>query len=214
MEVAYLSEMEFKQILAGIQCAYPRYAVVTTDEAFKLWYASLKDIDAVALKKATQQHIMTNPFPPSISELRQRAYNLTSPADNLASVEWDRLMRALSHAHAPDSESAWENLPTLTKELVGGYHSFLSWSATPTEQLESVQRPMFIKRFEARTAQNRQQASAPVRLRDPRTELETRPVQQIEAHDDFERKEKIGAPPELMKALRQRLSGDRKNESA
>ena len=116
-------------------------------------------------------------------------------------------MRALSHAHAPDSQETWENLPTLTKELVGGYHSFLSWSSTPTEQLESVQRPMFIKRFENATANQRRQASAPDRLRDPRSELETRPVQQIETRDDCEPREKVGAPPELIKALRQRLSG-------
>lgn len=211
--MAYLSEMEFKQILAGIQCAYPRYAVVTTDEAFKLWYASLKDIDAVTLKKAAQQHIVTAQFPPSISELRQRAFNLTAPADDIAAAEWDRLMRALSRAHSPEGREIWENLPTLTRELVGGFHSFLAWSSTPTEQLESVQRPMFIKRFETRTAQNRQQASAPVRLRDPQRQLETKPVQQIEEHDDYEPGEKVGAPPELMKALRQRLFGGCSDEA-
>lgn len=210
--MAYLSEMEFKQILAGIQCAYPRYAVVTTDEAFKLWYASLKDIDAVTLKKAAQQHIMTAQFPPSISELRQRAYNITAPPDNMAAAEWDRLMRALSHAHAPDSQETWENLPSLTKELVGGYHSFLSWSSTPTEQLESVQRPMFIKRFENATASQRQQASAPARLRDPKRQLETRPVEQIEEQAE-EVREKLAMPPELMKALRSRLLGGRSNEA-
>lgn len=211
--MAYLSEMEFKQILAGIQCAYPRYAVVTTDEAFKLWYASLKDIDAVALKKATQQHIMTNPYPPAISELRQRAFNLTAPADDIAAAEWDRLMRSLSRAHSPEGHEVWESLPTLTKELVGGFHSFLAWSSTPTEQLESVQRPMFIKRFETKTAQNRQQASAPVQLRDPQRQLETKPVQQIEEHENPEPGEKIGAPPELMRSLRQRLFGGCSDEA-
>lgn len=208
-----ISSTEFKTIIAGLQCAYPRYTIVTTDAAFKLWYSSLKDINADTLKKAAQQHIMTSQYPPSISELRQRAFNLTAPADDMAAAEWDRLMRSLSRAHSPEGREIWENLPTLTKELVGGFHSFLAWSSTPTEQLESVQRPMFIKRFEARTAQNRQRASAPVQLRDPQRQLETKPVQQIEEHDDYEPGEKVGAPPELMKALRQRLFGGCSDEA-
>ena len=203
-----ISSTEFKTIIAGLQCAYPRYAIVTTDAAFKLWYSSLKDINADTLKKAAQQHIMTSQYPPSISELRQRAFNLTAPADDIAAAEWDRLMRSLSRAHSPEGREVWESLPTLTKELVGGFHSFLAWSSTPTEQLESVQRPIFIK-----TAQNRQQASAPVQLRDPQRQLETKPVQQIEEHKNYEPGEKIGAPPELMRSLRQRLFGGCSDEA-
>ena len=208
-----ISSTEFKTIIAGLQCAYPRYAIVTTDAAYKLWYSSLKDIDGDTLKKAAQQHIMTSQYPPTISELRQRAFNLTAPADDIAAAEWDRLMRALSRAHSPEGREIWENLPTLTRELVGGFHSFLAWSSTPTEQLESVQRPMFIKRFETKTAQNRQQASAPVQLRDPQRQLETKPVQQIEEHENPEPGEKIGAPPELMRSLRQRLFGGCSDEA-
>ena len=207
-----ISVQDFKTVVAALQSAYPRYQVITNDAAFRLWYTSIADIDEDALKKAARQHIMQSSFPPSISELRQRAYNLTAPDDDHASVEWDRLMRALSHAHAPDSQETWENLPSLTKELVGGYHSFLSWSSTPTEQLESVQRPMFIKRFENATASQRQQASAPARLRDPKRQLETRPVEQIEEQAE-EVREKLAMPPELMKALRSRLLGGRSNEA-
>ncbi len=202
-----ISINEFKVLIAAVQSAYPRHQVVTNDQAFRFWYSSLCDIDDAALKNAVRQHILTSVFPPSIAEIRQRAHDLTAPPDSAGAAEWNKLLRALGHAYSPDSRETWNSLPPVTREIIGGYQSFVNWSAIPVDKLETVQRPMFIKQYELRMNQKRQQAATPQALRNPeRASLETVQVTEIEGPQDLDR-EKVGAPPELMQALRKRLRG-------
>lgn len=201
-----ISSDDFKTIIAGLQTAYPRYEIVTNSSAFKLWYASLCDLDETALKRAAKQHIMCSPFPPSISELRQRAYDLTADPATSAAVAWDTLMRALSGANSPDSIETWESLPTITKELVGGFRTFRAWSNVPVDQLETVQRPMFIKKYDAVMLRTRQQSATPAPLRNPARSIEGSTMQMIEERD-YSEHEKLPMPPELKNKLLARLRG-------
>ena len=89
----------------------------------------------------------------------------------LASNAWDQLIRALRYSYAPESEDVWRQLPPITKEIVGGYAAFRAWGNTETQALESVQRPMFVKRFEDIQARDRKQSTAPGFFREPRPSL-------------------------------------------
>lgn len=203
-----ISVPDFKALIAGLQSAYPRYTLVSNDAAFKLWYASLADLDEDALKRAAKQHILTAKFPPTISELRERAYNLTAEPETSAAAAWDELMRALSGASSPDSAETWERLPTITKELVGGFRTFRTWANIPRDQLETVQRPTFTKKYDAMMLQTRQQSAAPAAFRNPSRAIEAAQVPQIEERDYTEH-EKIPMPPELKAKLYERLRRNR-----
>ena len=85
----------------------------------------------------------------------------------LASQAWDQLLRALRNAYAPESERIWNELPEITKQIVGGYATFRAWGNTETASLETVQRPMFMKRFEELQSRIRKEAAVDEKFREP-----------------------------------------------
>ena len=228
-----ISKDDFKLVVASLKAAYPKEDFINSEYTFNLWYNSLCDIQYTVLRDAAMNYIMTNHYPPSISDIRQIAFDLVSPADELAGEEWARLMKALGYAYAPEGFDKWIRLPDVTKEIVGGFSEFKEWANTPTADLMSVQRPMFIKRFEEKMRTMRMRGSVPNNLQTPMKQLDSegRPLleggrnnnqsgkqmaQQIPVRKDRPFKDRIKdedyveLPPgvdERLAELRRRLSG-------
>lgn len=222
-------------ILKGLKAAYPNNNFIPDEFTMNLWYTALQDIPFPVLNRAAQSYMMSNHFPPTIADIRQCAYNLSAPADDIAAEEWSKLMKALGYAGLPEPQAFeyWNRLPDTTKEIVGSFTEFKAWSYTETSELMSVQRPMFIKRFEERTRTMRMRGSVPNNLQTPMKQLdaEGRPMleggrdanqsgkkmaQQIPVRQDRPFKDKIkdedyvdlpSRVDERLAELRRRLSG-------
>lgn len=195
---------DFKTVMRGLVTAYPQQNFLPNEYAYNLWYTALQDIPYPTLNKAATNYIMTHRFPPTIADLRELSYRLSNSAPMLAPNAWNQLIRALRQAYAPNSEDIWDQLPDITKQIVGGYSTFRQWGNTSLESLESVQRPMFIKRFEEYQRREMTDAITPASVRLPQPALPDTPkVEQIE-----QKKEGGGveAPADMMKALRERLN--------
>lgn len=195
---------DFRIIVRGLTSAYPRENFIPNEYTFNLWYEALKDIDYPTLNRAAQSYILSNKFPPAISDIRQLAYDLEAPAEEIAAEEWVRLMKALGHVGSPEAVDYWQRLPETTREIVGGYREFVEWANVPTVTLMSVQRPMFIKRFEEISKKKRLTGSIPKQLRTDRKQLEAFTPPAIEAKDEPVT-EKTPPPPGLIDQLRKRL---------
>lgn len=196
---------DFKVVMKGLKTAFPSPTFLQNEYALNLWYKSLQDIPYQTLNRAAQSYIMSNHFPPSIADIRQVAYDLDSPADDLAGEEWAKLMKALGHAGGPEAADYWNRLPEITKEIVGGFSEFREWANTPTVDLMTVQRPMFIKRYEEIMRTQRSKGAVPVNLAPPTRQLEEKPVVQIE-QKDLKPGGGIEAPSDMMARLRERLN--------
>ena len=197
---------DFSIITKGLKAAYPKDDFISSEYTFNLWYTALQAIDYPTLNRAATAYIMSNHFPPTISDIRQLAYDLTAPADDIAAEEWSKLMRALGHAGGLDAADHWEMLPDVTQEIVGSYFEFIQWSNMPTVDLMSVQRPMFIKRFEEKTKQRRLAGPLPGQLRAPTKSIEGNLPPALEDKTEGIANEKTRAPAELLARLRERLS--------
>lgn len=198
-----VSREDFKVIVASLKAAYPN--IIESEHSFNLWYAALHDLDYPTLNRAAMSYIISNHFPPAIADLRKTAYDLTSPADDIVAEEWSNLMKALGYSGSPDAYDHWLKLSPITKEIVGSFNEFKQWGLIQTMDLMSVQRPMFIKRYEERLRVNRQRGAVPVSLSPPVRQLTAETVAMIE-----EKREPGGgveAPKDRLKALRERLSG-------
>ncbi len=162
-------------ILKGLKAAYPNNNFIPDEYTMNLWYTALQDIPFPVLNRAAQSYMMSNHFPPTIADIRQCAYDLSAPADDIAAEEWSKLMKALSYAGLPEPEAYeyWNRLPDITKEIVGSFTEFKAWSYTETSELMSVQRPMFIKRFEEKTRTMRMRGSVPNNLQTPMKQLDS-----------------------------------------
>lgn len=202
-----LSIEDFRVIVRGLQAAYPRDTFIPNEYTFNLWYTALQDIPYPSLNRASTSYIMSNRFPPTIADIRQLAYDLTSQPDELPSAAWNQLLRALRMSYAPNSEDVWNQLPDITKKIVGGYTTFRAWGNTELSALESVQRPLFVKRFEEYTQREREAAAIPQALRKPQPALPEPPAKP--AIEDRRRTgESVEAPQAMMKRLREKLGGD------
>ena len=207
-----ITKEDFKLVTASLKAAYPKEDFINSEYTFNLWYNALCDIQYTVLRDAAMNYIMTNHYPPSISDIRQIAFDLVSPADDLAGEEWARLMKALGYAYAPDAFDKWVKLPDITKEIVGGFSEFKEWANTPTADLMSVQRPMFIKRFEEKTRTLRMRGSIPNNLQTPMKQLdaEGRPLLEDGRNAYQPGKQTQDLPPgveDRLAELRRRLSG-------
>ena len=172
---------EFRNLIGGLQAMYTRDNFIPNEYTFNLWYMTLRDISYSVLYKACQNYIMTNRFPPTVADIRQLAFEMTAQPENLSSQAWDQLLRALRDAYAPNSEQVWDRLPEITKSIVGGYATFRAWGNTELSALESVQRPLFIKRYEEMQSRTRREAAIPAPVRKPLPSLKTDELTAIEA---------------------------------
>lgn len=195
---------DFKVIVKILKAAYPRDNFIPNEYTFNLWYKALQDIQYPTLNKAATNYIMTNKFPPTIADIRSLSYRLTNRPDMMASAAWNQLLRALRQSYSPEAETVWEQLPERTRLIVGGFTTFRAWGNTSLESLESVQRPMFIKRWEEYQRREMTQAAIPAGLRTPQPAIEQAPRAQIE--DKQEHGDGVEAPVDMMKALKERLS--------
>ena len=165
-----MNNIETQQILEHIKTMYGKD--YTTD-TIKLWTGTLQDISFSDASYALVSWFQTEHWAPLPADIRAKVYNLKTEPDVLASQAWDQLLRALRNAYAPESERIWNELPDITKQIVGGYATFRAWGNTETASLESVQRPMFVKRFEELQKRVRKEGSAQERFREPLPSLMT-----------------------------------------
>jgi hypothetical protein len=197
-----LSKDDFKVIMASLKSAYPNWSI--DQHGVNLWYSTLQDIPYPTLNKAALNYVMTHKFAPTIADLRELSYRLSTDAPMLAPAAWNQLIRALRQAYSPDSEMYWEQLPDLTKKIVGGYTTFRQWGNTSLETLESVQRPMFLKRFEEYQRREMMDKITPISIRPPQTAIPETPQRNL---IEERKSEGVEAPEEMLRKLKERLKG-------
>lgn len=87
------SEKQVRGLLRAISGAYPMFEL--TDDRVSIYVKLLADLDAEALIAATQQHIATSKFPPTVAELREGCTALTRPALPAWADAWDEVLTAI-----------------------------------------------------------------------------------------------------------------------
>ena len=199
-----LSKDDFKIIMASLKGAFPSWTI--DQHGINLWYSTLQDIPYPTLNKATTNYIMTHKYAPTIADLRELSHRLSTDAPMLGPAAWDQLIRALRQAYAPDSEMYWDQLPAITKKIVGGYSAFRQWGNTSLETLESVQRPMFIKRFEEYQKREAMDAITPINIRPPQTAIPMTPNKDLIEDKVHRPGSGVSAPEDMIVALKRRLT--------
>ena len=189
--------------------AYPTNKFIPDEYTFNLWYTALQDIPYIKLHRASINYIMTNRYAPTIADIRIYVQEMETAFDMLASQAWDKLLRALRYSYAPESDLVWNNLPEIIKQCVGGYATFRAWGNTDSGELETVQRPMFMKRFEVLQKRDRIEQTVPEGLRKKPLPVISGPMagEQKAIEADREKRDAVPGPKDRLAKLRERLSG-------
>ena len=134
------SEKQVRGLLRAISGAYPTFEL--TDDRVSIYVKLLADLDAEALIAATQQHIATSKFPPTVAELREACASLTRPALPAWADAWGEVLEAIRRVGYLGQPSFSHPLITQAVQGMGGWKLLcameISETATQRAQFRDV----------------------------------------------------------------------------
>ena len=145
---------EFKILVKAMKAVYAQPTFIPDQDAFNVWYALLEDLSYEQMNLAVQKYMITEKFPPTIADIRQKANEIVQPdVDSLTELEaWSLVRKAISNSgyHA-DEEFA--KLPEVCRIAVGSPANLKEWALMDTDEVETVEQSHFIRNY--RVAQKR-----------------------------------------------------------
>ena len=111
-----MTKHEFATLAMAIKTYYPRENVLPNDKAMELWYIQLQDIPYKLAELAINKWVSLNKWPPTISDIRGLAAELSRPDIKDWSAAWDELQMAIRKYGFYGADKAMESLSPLTRE--------------------------------------------------------------------------------------------------
>lgn len=134
-----MTKKEMIIILATLKEAYKDFQV--TENKVNLWHELLGDLDFQATKAAVMKLILTNTFPPAISEIRKAVVEVTQPKVLNSMEALEEVTNAIKEYGSYDVESAFNSMNSLTKRTVKA----MGWNNICSSESPEVWRGEFLK---------------------------------------------------------------------
>lgn len=68
-----MTREEFKTLVKGMKAVYAQPTFIPDQDAFNVWFELLKDIPYQQVNVAIQKYMLTEKFPPTIADIREKA---------------------------------------------------------------------------------------------------------------------------------------------
>lgn len=113
-----MDRQEFAVIAAALRTYYSRYDLLPNEQAVSLWYDSLKDIPAGVLSAALKAWVVTEKWPPTIADLREKADSIVNGERPDWGLGWHEVQQAIQKYGYMQWEKAQESMNPITREAV------------------------------------------------------------------------------------------------
>lgn len=149
-----ITKDQFVVLVKAMKAVYPKEDFLPDNDAAKVWYALLKDLDYKTLSNAVQRHLMTSPFPPTIADLRKLTVDpaLDELSDMMA---WDLVRKALGNS-AYHADEEFQKLPPVVRRAVGSPGNLKDMATMDTETVNSVIQSNFLRNYKTAKARERE----------------------------------------------------------
>lgn len=141
---------DFKTLVKGMKAVYTQPAFIPDQDAFNVWFELLKDLTYDQVSLAIQKHMLTERFPPTIADLREKANEVAKKqVTEMSELEaWSIVMKAIrnSNYHA---DKEFEKLPKPCQIAVGTPDNLKEWAMMNVEQVATVEQSHFIRSYRA-----------------------------------------------------------------
>ena len=77
-----MTREEFKTLVKGMKAVYAQPTFIPDQDAFNVWFELLKDIPYQQANVAIQKYMLTEKFPPTIADIREKATQIVESVDN------------------------------------------------------------------------------------------------------------------------------------
>lgn len=150
------------KLLAIINTAFPNMQI--TESMVELWHELLGDLEFNLAIAAVKKLILESPFPPTIADIRKRAVEIMTPAEDKidASTAWGEVVHAIRMFGYPRPQEALESMSPRTRKVV----EQMGWQEICQATEPGVVRGQFLRMYEAYSAREKQDALLPQKMRD------------------------------------------------
>jgi len=157
-----LKKTDTIKLLAIINTAFPNMQI--TESMVELWHELLGDLEFNLAIAAAKKLILESPFPPTIADIRKRAVEIMTPAEDKidASTAWGEVVHAIRMFGYPRPQEALESMSPRTRKVV----EQMGWQEICQATDPGVVRGQFLRMYEAYSAREKQDALLPQKMRD------------------------------------------------
>ena len=113
-----MSNKEFTIWAAALQTYYPRFNLLPNKQAMSLWFDALKDLPAEVLTAALKKWTVTEKWPPTIAELREKCDEIVNGDRPDWGSAWGEVQRAIRRWGYMQIEEAMNSMSPVTREAV------------------------------------------------------------------------------------------------
>ena len=146
-----MTREEFKTLVKGMKAVYAQPTFIPDQDAFNVWFELLKDIPYQQANVAIQKYMLTEKFPPTIADIREKATQIVESVDSsMSELEAWSLVRKAVRNSGYHSVEEFEKLPEACQRAVGSAANLKEWALMDSERVETVEQSHFIRNYRTR----------------------------------------------------------------
>lgn len=143
-----MTREEFKTLVKGMKAVYAQPTFIPDQDAFNVWFELLKDIPYQQANVAIQKYMLTEKFPPTIADIREKATQIVESVDSsMSELEAWSLVRKAVRNSGYHSVEEFEKLPEACQRAVGSAANLKEWALMDSERVETVEQSHFIRNY-------------------------------------------------------------------
>ncbi|MDO5146109.1 MAG: replicative helicase loader/inhibitor [Eubacteriales bacterium] len=204
---------EFKILAKSMKAVYAQPTFLPDQDAFNVWYALLKDLPYELASMAIQKHMMTEKFPPTIADIRSKAFEMMEkPVEEMSELEAWAIVRKAIGRSGYYSEEEFEKLPEACRIAVGSPANLREWALMDSDEVATVEQSHFIRNYRAAVKRMAEDKKLPPAFREriaesrqKYTALNSRDRQEIEKKSEEEEPKKEERHSEMSEEIRRKL---------
>lgn len=175
-----MEKNEFKVLVKSMKAVYAQPTFIPDQDAFKVWYALLKDLPYNLASMAVQKHMLTEKFPPTIADIRLKASEIIrKQEEEMSELEaWALVRKAIGNSiyHAAEE---FEKLPESCQIAVGNPANLREWAMMDIERLETVEQSHFIRNYRVAINRIAEEQKLPISFRNTIAEYKREHIKEI-----------------------------------
>lgn len=178
-----MSRTEMVQIITLLAGNYEAIANKSQNQReimLNTWYECLGDLDYRVVLQAVKMSIISNPYPPTIHDIRKNAIEIIKPNEERSAIEaWEEAHRMICNGIYMTQEEFDQASPEV-KKFFGNIRQVQELAKTDSDTVNTVTKGQFLKQYEIITEREKARKMLPEKWLNITTQLaEKMSVKQI-----------------------------------
>lgn len=152
----------FKILVKAMKAVYSSENFIADKDAFDVWFELLKDLPYEQANLAIQKYMTSEKFPPTIADIRTKATEIITPAEESMSElqAWALVQKALRNSGL-NSEEEFAKLPEACQRAVGTAANLKEWALMDSDQVATIEQSHFIRNYRTSVQRMKEEARLP-----------------------------------------------------